>query len=101
MATEIEIQKCKKILFDEFGQNDKLDNFIDEYFEVVKKIIGPRCNSPSEFIDEIAAFYRHKISPEYMGYLKKEIPNLDLDNLTSEEAFKKGLRLSQEFSVKA
>ena len=101
MATEIEIQKCKKILLDEFGQNDELVNFIDEYFEFMEKIIGPSCNSPSEFIDEILAFYRHKISPEILVYLNKEILNFYDVNLTTEEAVKMGIRLGQEFSVKA
>ena len=52
MKTEIEIQTCKKIFFDEVGQNDEFENTFDELLEIVKKIKFT-CNSLSEAIDEI------------------------------------------------
>ena len=105
MATESEIQKCKKIFFDEVGQNDELENTFDELLEIVKKI-KPTCNSFSEAIDEITmspeivAFFKAKNIPhEFLGYFKKEALNFDPAPLTFEEGFKMGLCLGREFYV--
>ena len=105
MPTESEIQKCKKILFDEVGQNDEWENAFDELWEILKKI-KPTCNSLSEAIDEftmspeIVAFIKAKNIPqELLGYFKKEAVNFDPAPRTCEESFKMGLRLGREFSV--
>ena len=105
MPTESEIQKCKKILFDEVGQNDELVNAFDEILEILKKI-KPTCNSLSEAIDEITmspeivAFIKAKNIPqEILGYFKKEALNFGPAPRTFEEGFKMGLRLGQEFSL--
>ena len=105
MPTESEIQKSKKILFDEVGQNDELENSLDEIFEILKKI-KPTCNSLSVIIDEITmspeivAFLKAKNIPhEFFGYFRKEFLNLDPAPRTCEEGFKIGLRLGREFSV--
>ena len=45
MPTESEIQKSKKILFDEVGQNDELENTFDELLEIVKKLSPPVIHS--------------------------------------------------------
>ena len=95
MATEIEIQNFKKILHDEFGQNDELDKEFDEYLEVLNKI------QPTGSVDEltknpeIVSFFNSKSFPtELLEYV---VLHLDPGLSTCEEAFKEGLRLSQEF----
>ena len=100
MATKSEIQKCKKILFDEVGQNDELEKSFDEFFEIMKKI------KPTESIDELT------MSPEIVAFCKaKNIPHEILEYFalnfdpavprTCEECFKEGLSLGREFFVNA
>ena len=100
MPTESEIQKCKKILFDEVGQNDELENYFVELLEILKKI-GPTCKTIDEITmsPEIVAFFRSKnISQEFLEYFKKEALNFDPAPRTFEEGFQMGHRIGREFS---
>ena len=56
MATEIEIQNFKKILHDEFGQNDELDKVFEEFLEVLNKI------QPAGSVDELS------MNPEIVAF---------------------------------
>ena len=76
MATAVQIQNCKKILYEEIGQDD----VFDEFFELIMKKIKPfeLWKDP-----EIVAFAR-----------QKNIPIDDLLSPTLEEAFRSGIRYS-------
>ena len=96
MATEIEIQNCKKILHDEIGQNDESDKVFDEFFEVLKK--NQTTGSVDELSKEIVTFFNSKNFPtELLEYI---VLNLDPGLSTLEEGFKEGLRLGREFEMK-
>ena len=90
MATEIEIQNCKKILYDE------LEKVFDEFLEVLTKI------QPVGSVDELS------MNPEIVAFFQSK--NFSIELLESvalhlkpglskvEDAFKEGLLLGQEFS---
>ena len=56
MATEIEIQNCRKFLHDEIGQND-------EFLEVMKKIQPTGSVDELSKNPEIVAFFQSKNFP--------------------------------------
>ena len=88
MATAV----CKKIMHDEYGQNDEMDKKIDEYFDFFNK------NQISGSFDEVVK------SPEILAFLySRNIPYElyeyfvhNFDRIIK-EAVKEGIHLRKEF----
>ena len=101
MATEIEIQKCTKIFFDELEQNDELKNSFVELFGILEKI-SLTCETIEELMmsPEIVAFSKAKNIPhEFLEYIRKEALNFSPAPRTFEEAFVMGQRIGRDFFV--
>ena len=98
MATAEQVQNCKKILHDEIGQIDGVDELFDELLEVMNKIRPFMSFDGLSLNPEFVAFLQSKNQPtELLGYLAL---HLDPGLSTFEDAFKEGLRLGQEFGRK-
>ena len=94
MATEI--KNCKKILYDEFGQNDELEKLFEDFLEVLIKIQPAGSIDELSMNPEIVAFFQSKNFPSEL--LEYVAIHLDPGLSKVEDSFKEGLLLGQEFS---